>query len=262
MRRRSQRDGEYTSCSSSAQRYGLGGDPDPVGVGEVVDGDPVARLTRRPPEELPGAFRVGGEGPLEQPEGEPARLEMWFAEQAVRDEQQLGGPFATGLVPEPAAHGGQERPPDAVDRADPGADELHPFLVFRVCEALQSAAKGGRERVRVADVVREGAAERFGRGLAGGHERDRALGGRARGGCGGGHRGVRRNAAGQGDVAVALAKLVLAGLIGGDVDAGRRGQDPVRARVDDVRGRVDDPAAGVRDPPLRADRLRRSPRAS
>ena len=82
---------------------GLGGDADPVGVGEVVDGDPVARLARRPSEELPGAFRVGGEGPLEQPEGEPARLEMGFAEQPVRDEQQLGGPLAAGLVPEPAA---------------------------------------------------------------------------------------------------------------------------------------------------------------
>ncbi len=100
---------------------GLGGDPDAVGVGEVVDGDPVARLTRRPSEELPGAFRVGGEGPLEQPEGEPACLEVGFAEQPIRDEQQLGGPLATGRVPEPATHGGQERPPDAVDGPIPGA---------------------------------------------------------------------------------------------------------------------------------------------
>ena len=150
-------------------------------MGEVVDGDPVARLARGAPEELPGALRVGGQRPLEQAEGEPAGLEVRLAEQAIGDEQQRRRPVAAGLAAEPARDRRQERPADAVDRADAGRDVAHALLVLRVREALQPAPKGARERVRIADVVGERGPERLGRGLAGGDERDRALGRRARG---------------------------------------------------------------------------------
>ena len=39
-------------------------------------------------EELPGALGLARERPLEEAEGEPARLELGLAEQAVGDEQE------------------------------------------------------------------------------------------------------------------------------------------------------------------------------
>ena len=51
----------------------LGGDALAVRVGERVDGDPVAGLAGRAAQELPGPLGLGGERPLEEAEGEPAR---------------------------------------------------------------------------------------------------------------------------------------------------------------------------------------------
>ena len=151
-----------------------------VRVGEVVDGDPVAGLAGAPPEELPGALRVGGEGPLEQPEGEPARLEMRLAEQPIGDEQQRRGPLAAGRVPEPAA---RRRPAAASGRRGPGRSRARRTAARPGTRGRRGArARGeGRSRTRPGRRrARRGAPELLGRRLAGGDEGDRALGGRAR----------------------------------------------------------------------------------
>ena len=56
---------------------GLGEDALAERVGEGVDRDPVVRPARAAAaEQLPGALRVGANGPLEQAEREPARLDV------------------------------------------------------------------------------------------------------------------------------------------------------------------------------------------
>ena len=62
-------------------------DPPADGMGEAVDRDPVAGLPGRAAQELPGAFRVLGQEPVEEAEREPARLELRLVEQAVGDLQ-------------------------------------------------------------------------------------------------------------------------------------------------------------------------------
>ena len=162
---------------------GLGGDPDPVWMGQVVDRHPVIGLASRPAEQLPGSLRFRGEGPLEQPEGKPAGLEVGLAEEAIGDEQQRRGGVAPRFVAEATGDRGQQRPPDAEDRADTGGDKLHAFLVLGVGEPFQPASQRRCERVRVADQLRQVEAERLGVGLVGGHEFDGALG-RGAGACG------------------------------------------------------------------------------
>ncbi len=145
-RRRSQRDGEKTSCSSSAQRYVSAIDALGVRMGERIDRDPVVGLARGPAEELPGALGLGRERPLEQAEGEPAGFEAVLAEQAVGDEQERRGPILAGGLAEAARDRGHQRPADAVDRPDARGDPLGALEVLRIGEALEAAAQGRPRR--------------------------------------------------------------------------------------------------------------------
>jgi hypothetical protein len=62
-------------------------DPLADGVGEGIDGRPVARIASGTAEELPASFRIVGDEAVEQPEGKPAGLELRLVEQAVGEVQ-------------------------------------------------------------------------------------------------------------------------------------------------------------------------------
>ena len=133
--------------------------------GRGVDGDPVAGLAGGPAQELPGPLGLVGEGPLEQPEGEPARLEVRLAEQAVGEEQEGRRALAAGRVPEAARDGRDERPADAVDGADARARRAAGPRGTRgrrgrCSPRSRAAAKPSGSLVRSA----RSAAERLGRG--------------------------------------------------------------------------------------------------
>ncbi len=65
-------------------------------------------------------------------------------------------------------------------QADAGGDGAHALAILGIGEALETVAEGCRERVRVADLVRERGAEGLGVRFAGRHERDGTLRRRAR----------------------------------------------------------------------------------
>ena len=103
---------------------GLQEDAPAVGVGERVDGDPVARLAGRPAQELPAALRISGQEPVEQAEGEPAQLELAFVEEAVGQLEVARRPFRPGRLAEAAVDSRAERPAHAEGRPESGRDPL------------------------------------------------------------------------------------------------------------------------------------------
>ena len=244
---------------------GLRGDALAVRVGQRIDGDPVSGLARGAAHQLPGALGLGGEGPFEEAEGEPARFELALVEEAIGDEQEGRGGRALRGVAEPALDGGEQRPADAVDRSDPGRDALLTGQVLRVGEVGEACGQGRREAVGVVAELRQGGTEGLGRVAVRGDEGDgvgrglaRAVGsadsgagdasgaviigpGVHRSGWIGGWTPLRASAFRRA-VGVALAQIALACRVGGDVDPGRRGQlDPGRGS--------DDVALGIDDPP-------------
>ncbi len=141
---------------------GFGLDPGSVWPGEVVHGDPVGRLPGRPAQELPGPFRIRDQGAFEDREGEPARLELGLAEEPVGDEQERGRPIVTGGATEAANDRGEERSADAVDRAETRSDANLARAIRRVGQTSQAIAQGLRERIGLADALRDRRAERLG----------------------------------------------------------------------------------------------------
>ena len=81
-------------------------------------------------------------------------------------------PVTARRVAEPALHGGEERPADAVDGADAGRDALLPGEVVGIGQIGEAAPQRCGERVRVVGQVGEGRAERLGRIASLGDERD------------------------------------------------------------------------------------------
>ena len=152
----------------------------PVRMGERVNRDPVAGFAGGAANKLPGALRLGVERPLEQIEGEPARLEMVLPEQPVREEQETRGAVAFGRVPEPSRHGCHQRPADAVEGRDAGCDPPLAFEVLGVGESPEAGRQRVSERVGVLDEVGEVRAERFGARSAIGDEGDGSRGDVAR----------------------------------------------------------------------------------
>ena len=152
---------------------GLGGDALGVRVRERVDRDPVAGFASGAAEELPGPLGLDVERPLEEAEGEPARLELRLVEEPVGDEEERRRAHAAGRVAEAALDGSHQRPADAVDRADararPAAGRRGTPGSARRCEPLR---QGRGEAVRVVGELGQGRAERLGGVAVGGHERD------------------------------------------------------------------------------------------
>ena len=222
-RRRSQRRRRVDELLELGPAVGLGLDAPGVGMGEAVDGDPVAGLAGGPAQELPGPLGLGGQRPLEQPEGEPARLEVVVAQQAVGDEQERPDGIAPRGAPEPARHGGQQRPANAVVGPRPGRHEVLAGLVLRVGQGRE-ARRAGARRTRPASLASSAElGARAARPRRGGRPRRRprrsvAALARALG------RRPRSSAAAPVDEPIALAELALARLVGGHVDAGRGGQ--------------------------------------
>ena len=134
----------------------LGGDPDPVRMGERVDRDPVAGLTRGAAHQLPRPLRLHGQRPFEDPEGEPARLEVILVEQAIGQEQEGRRTVVLRGDPETARDGGHQRPADAVDGTETGCDTLLSLEVCGVGELREPGDERVRERVRVVEVSRRG----------------------------------------------------------------------------------------------------------
>ena len=101
-----------------------------------------------------------GERALEEPEGEPARLELGLAQEAVGDEQSGVGRssrVASRKPRETAARSGQRTPWIG---PMPGRDAVLALVVLGIGEAAQAAAQGGGERVGVAESARRGSAPR------------------------------------------------------------------------------------------------------
>ena len=121
-------------------------DPAADRVGERVDGDPVAGLAGASPEELPGAFGVVGKEPLEQPEREPAWLELGLGEQPRGDLEEARRPAAPRRGPEAPLDGGGQRPADAVQAADSRGDALGAGEVLGIGELGEP---GGEARRRM-----------------------------------------------------------------------------------------------------------------
>ena len=76
----------------------LGEDALADGMCERIDRDPVARFAGGAAQQLPGALRIVGDEALEEPEGEPAWLELRLAQQAIGDEQPAAGAVAPGRI--------------------------------------------------------------------------------------------------------------------------------------------------------------------
>ena len=159
-RRRSQRDGLKTSCSSSPSGR-LEEEPLPPG-GPGVDRDPVAGL--RAAAGAAATF-VGSarQEPLERSNREPARLELGLAEQAVGEEQQARPAICANASRKPRFDGLDQRPADAVARADPGRDVWPSGTRDRRARA-KARPRGASRRVGIGELVRERLPERLGPG--------------------------------------------------------------------------------------------------
>ena len=158
-RRRSQRDGEYTSCSSSAQRYGSASDAQRGDVGERVDGRPFVGGAALGADELPGALRLVADGPLEDLVREPVELDERLAEEAAAMSRRVdeGTPRVAARSPLPTARRSGWRMPRTGPM--PGATMLHAVEILGVRERGQPGVEGRDERVRVVDVLACGATE-------------------------------------------------------------------------------------------------------
>ena len=128
--------------------------PGAVRMGQVVDRDPVGSLARTAAQELPGPLRLGRERPFEEREGEPARLEVLLAEQAIGDEQQRGRAVAARRLPETADDGREQRPADAVRRAEARRDDLLALEVLRIGQGRRGPSRrAAAKRVGILEVV-------------------------------------------------------------------------------------------------------------
>ncbi len=84
-----------------------------------------------------------GEGPREEPEGEPARSRGGPRRTGARRANRSGvGRSLRVAALKPARDGGHQRPADAVDRADAGRDALLALEVRRVGEAREARRAG------------------------------------------------------------------------------------------------------------------------
>ena len=113
-------------------------------------------------QELPGAFRVRGERPLEQREREPARLEVRRSRNSRSARNSSGdGRSRRVRLTEPADDGAQQRPADTEARAEARGDELLAGEVLRVGQIAQARAEGGGERIGVLEMVGQRGAQGF-----------------------------------------------------------------------------------------------------
>ena len=161
---------------------GLGGDALGVRVRQRIDGDPVAGLAGGAAQELPGPLGLGVERPLEEAEGEPARLELRLVEEAIGDEQERrrrgrrASRCGTRAGRRPAAASGRRGPRRSRARRAAGR------------RGTSGSARAARPRVSAAakpsgSLVKSArAAPSASAGVAmGGHERDGVGGGLAPG---------------------------------------------------------------------------------
>ena len=228
---------------------GLRGDALAVRMGQRIDGDPVAGLAGGAAQQLPGPLGLGGEGPLEEAEGEPARLELALVEEAIGDEQERRGGRA--LRARCGSRAGRRRAAASERRGSapiPGATRCWPArysgsarsarpavrAVAKPSGSLRELRQGRRRGPRPRHGARR-RRRRLGGGLArGGRRLGRPAASPARSSSGGVHRSGRIGVGSwrpvRGSVGVALAEIALAGRVGGDVDAGRRGQLDRRSR--------------------------------
>ena len=154
--RRSQRDGETVSCSSSAQRYGSARMPLPYGwarVSTVIQSSASAAARRRSCQVRSGS---PGERPLERRDREPARLALRLAEQAIGDEQELGRRARRRDAfskPRRTATCSGVRTPCVGPM--PGRDERLAGAVLGIGELAERGGEGRGERRRVVEDVGE-----------------------------------------------------------------------------------------------------------
>ena len=216
--------------------------PLPYGMGQRVDGDPVAGLARGAAQELPGPLGLGGERPLEEAEGEPAGLELGSRKSRSATNSSGVGRSPRVALRKPRCDGGEERPADAVDGADARRDALLAGEVVGIGErrrgravsavanasgSLMSSARRRAERlgrVAVCGDERDGAGGRLARGRRRRHDRGRWS---TR------SRSSQPRPAARPAEAVAVLEVALAVRVGGDVDAGRGRELGAGRGVDD-----------------------------
>ena len=150
-----------------------------VGVGQVVDGDPVPSLTGGAAQELPGLLGLGRQRALEEAEREPARFEVVVAQEAIGHEQERAERVAPRGGLEPARDRAHQRPADAVGQTEARRDDVLAVLVLRIGQRAEAVGQAGGERLRVLAQVGELGAEALGGLDPGGDEGHRPLGGRA-----------------------------------------------------------------------------------
>jgi hypothetical protein len=149
-------------------------------VGQRVDRDPVAGFARGAAKELPGSFRLAIQRAVKEAEGEPAMLQLRLTEEAVGEEEQRRRAFLSGRLAEAPRHGRQQGPANAKKRPDAGRHSLLAGEIVGVGQLGQAAADRRCERVGIVRQLGKGAAQRFRRAPALGHQRNCTGGGGAR----------------------------------------------------------------------------------
>src|SRR5512142_1513466 len=110
-------------------------------MGERIDGDPVRSLARALAEELPASFGIDDDQAFEHPEGEPADLEWFLAEEAIDDVKERVCGLTSGSRAEGTTDRGEERDTHAIGRPEPRRDRVLAVAVLVVTEAHESASK-------------------------------------------------------------------------------------------------------------------------
>ena len=146
--------------------------PRPTGWARLstVIQSPASRAARR--SELPGALGIVRQEPVEQAEGEPARLELGLREQAAGELEVTDGALAPRRRPEAALDGGGQRPAHPVGAPDARCDPLGPGPVVGIGQSAEPPREGRGERVGVADQLGQPRAERLRSRLAFGDQLD------------------------------------------------------------------------------------------
>ena len=168
--RRSHSDDDQVELLELGPAEALEQDPPAVRMGKGIDGDPVARLPGSPSKKLPGPLRIGRQEPVEEPEGEPARLEPGLIEQAVGELEVAGRPFSPGGLPKAAVDGGAERPADPVGGPEAWGDAMLAVEILGVGEGRKAPSQGSGKGIRICRQVGQAAPELDRRGLVLGDE--------------------------------------------------------------------------------------------
>ena len=102
-------------------------------------------------------------------------LEDLVLEQRVGDVEEGGRPVLAHRLAKAAAHGGEQRLPDAERRPQPRGDPVHALVVLGIGQALEARVDGGREHGGLVDEVARLPSEREGGGRPLGDEGAGAL---------------------------------------------------------------------------------------